>query len=407
MSTAATPRPAAIRPAAAAGAGTSAGAGATRPRPPPPGEPRVEEEQRERRREEELEARREVAPGVDRPAAPAEPRERRPHARGLVGRVRRHERAARGLGGGAERRGGVARHHDVPVGIPLLAHRVLLAHRDRRAAFGAEADRDDRDVRRGRLGGGGGHVLHRLERLTVAHHHEGAVARRGRRLQQLRSLPDGARQRAAGLPHHARVEVVEEELDRARVGGERREDVAPPGEREQRDAVARRERAEPPHLLLHARQPARPLILREHRQRRVERQHHVDAGRADLPPLESPAGPGECQAAEQTGQAEPSRAPAPAAARALGREPGDERGLAHAPHPARRAPSPGQHEPGEQRRQHDRERQQPRRLEVPRQRRPIRAVHGSGPRHRSRPSSSASAPRAMPNGQRYSSVKRT
>ena len=59
---------------------------------------------------------------------------------------------------------------------------------------------------------------------------------------QLRRLGDGARQRAPGLSHDRRVEVIEEQLERPFIHGERGENVAATRERKHGDAVGGRMR---------------------------------------------------------------------------------------------------------------------------------------------------------------------
>ena len=118
--------------------------------------------------------------------------------------------------------------------------------------------------------------------------------------------------RAARLPDDARIEVVEEEIERAAVHGDRRQHVAAAGEREQADAVARAERAQPTDLLLHALEAVRPLVRRQHRERRIDGEHEVDAGRSHRRALQSPARTGEGDTSEQRGRAEPHGAPSAA-----------------------------------------------------------------------------------------------
>ncbi len=220
------------------------------------------------------------------------------------------ERALRRLRGRAQRLGVVPRHDDLVVLVALLDDAIAFTNRDRRPGLSAESDRHHGDAGLSRPVRGGHDFLLVLERFPVAHNDERAIAGRAARLQQIRALRDRARDRAARLPDDRRVEVVEEEIERAFVHRERREDVAAPREREQREPVAARCRAKPTHFLLEPLEPAGPFVGRQHRQRRIERKHDVDPLAAEDRRLLSPARPGQRDRREQRRQAEPRGAAA-------------------------------------------------------------------------------------------------
>ena len=163
----------------------------------------------------------------------------------------------------------------------------------------AESDRDEADALRAGALRFGDDILDRLERLAVTHDDQRAVRAAVGERGKIDALLDRSRQRAARLSDDRRVEVVEKEVERAAIDRERRQHVAASGEREHRDAIARRRRAQPPHLLFHPLQAARTFVLRHHRQRRIEREHHVDAARAHDGPLVAPARSGDGNADER------------------------------------------------------------------------------------------------------------
>ena len=177
-------------------------------------------------------------------------------------------------------------------------------------AVRAESDSHDADARLAGLLRGCDDVLGRLECLAVAEDHDGAIAAALRRDEQVRSLSDRARERAARLADDGWIEVVEKEIERGVVDRERREDVAAPREREQREAIARRRRAQAADLLLHLLESVRTLVGRHHRQRRVDREDDVDAFAANDGALDAPAWPGDRDTGERRGEREARRAPA-------------------------------------------------------------------------------------------------
>ena len=113
-------------------------------------------------------------------------------------------------------------------------------HGDRAALSGAEPDGHEADALDARFGGGGFHLFRRLERFAVGHQHERAIGAAIAGEQQFGALPYGARNRAARLPYHRRIEIIEEEFDGPIVAGERRQDVAAAREGDQGHAIGLR-----------------------------------------------------------------------------------------------------------------------------------------------------------------------
>ena len=132
-----------------------------------------------------------------------------------------------------------------------------------------------------------------IERLTVAHHDERTVGTARTDREEVDPLLERRRERAAGLPDDRRIEVLKEEFERAIVAREWREDVAASRERDERDAITGRARAESAHFLLHALQTVRPFILGEHRERDIERERDIDPLRVDDRTALTPARRGE------------------------------------------------------------------------------------------------------------------
>jgi hypothetical protein len=309
-------------------------------------------------------ARREVLPRIEPALLGAQPGERRAHARSLIGGGRRDEGAARGLRRSLQQRRRVPRHDDRTVGVALDGRVRSLAHRDGAAGRSAEAHGDDRDSGLRRRTRRLAHIGLGLERFAIAEHDDRAVAPRLARLEQFGPLPDGARDRAPRLPHHARVEVVEKEGEGATVGRQRGQDVAAAGEGDERGAIARRERAQPTHLLLGAREARGSLVGREHRHRRIDGDHHVDSARAHHVALHPPPRPGEGHGRERGRAAEPRHPPAHVGHEALGREARDEQRIAESRDARGTPPRPCDHERGDDSGKHEREPEQPGLLKV-------------------------------------------
>ena len=140
-----------------------------------------------------------------------------------------------------------------------------------------------------------GDFFGRLERFAIAHDDERAIAR-GLRARRGDRCPAGSRARASSPPvprpigsRLSRKSSIAPSIDR-----ERREDVAASGKREQRRrgrraTSARKRRAS---CFIRSRRFGRSSG-REHRERGVHREHHVDAAAALEGLLGAPARPGE------------------------------------------------------------------------------------------------------------------
>ncbi len=208
-------------------------------------------------------------------------------------------------------------------------------------------------------------------------------------------MGDRRRECRTRLPDDRRIEVVEEKRDGAVVGGERCEDIALPREREERDAVAWCFGTKPPHFLFHPFETARAFVLREHRQRRVHREHDVNPLGVNDRRARSPAWSRERQRRKPDGHRHPRRVRDRRAPDAGRREPLN-RGLSAEAREARHAlPVPDPECEYRQECQASRHRGHPRKIEA--------QVHGSGPLKASSPSSIPSAMSAAPSGHRYSS----
>ena len=294
----------------------------------------------------------------------------------------------------------VLRHHDLATVIPLQRIRVPFLDGNRGARRRSETNGHDADPLLRRAPSFGDDVLDILERLAVTHDDERTVRSGTREQQQVGALPDRFGERAARLPHDGRIQIVEKEVERAGVDGERREHVTPARKRDHAHTVAGRHRAQPPHLLLHAREPVRLVVGRKHRERRVEREHHVDAARPNDRLLGPPPRPRDADSHERARRGEPRSAPAHRAHRVRRKETLHDLGLTEPREPGAALAVRARQEPDDGDREDHRERQQP---EI------IEGDHhaGSGPRHAERSISNESASTASANGQRYSSVNRT
>ena len=78
-----------------------------------------------------------------------------------------------------------------------------------------------------------------VEPFAVAHQNDCLVSLRFIEREKIRRLTQRAGERAATLAHDRRIEVLQKEIEGTVVDGERREDIAPAREREQREPVAR------------------------------------------------------------------------------------------------------------------------------------------------------------------------
>lgn len=207
------------------------------------------------------------------------------------------------------------------------------------------------------------------------------------------------RDRRPRLPHDVRAEIVEEEVDGAVICRERREDVAAPGEAEEREAVARAAGAQAPHFLLHSFEAAGALVVREHRERKIKRDGDVYA--LDLQRLRGTP-PARARQRDTQRQRRRSQTPGPCGRheRSLRRGQARQRlgrTVAQQSRTPTRVPQPHQRE--RQHRDGNGGQQAPR---------PVHETHhGNGPRRQSRPNSSSNANIAMPSGHRYQSRNRT
>ena len=160
----------------------------------------------------------------------------------------------------------ILRDHDIALGIPLVYDGIALTNWYGGPGRGTESDGHDADSGLAGELGGCHHILGRLERFAVAEDDDGAVPPALGRHEEIRSLANGTRERAACLSDHRRVQVVEKQVERAIIYRERRQDVAASRERQQREAVARRCRSKTADLLLDLLEPVRALIGRHHRE---------------------------------------------------------------------------------------------------------------------------------------------
>ena len=88
-----------------------------------------------------------------------------------------------------------------------------------------------------RLRRSGRHVLDWLKRFTIGEEHECAVGTAVAGQQEFGTLTQRPCERAPRLPYHRRIKIVEEQLDRAIIAGERREDIAATGEGNERHPI--------------------------------------------------------------------------------------------------------------------------------------------------------------------------
>src|SRR5204862_3790163 len=119
----------------------------------------------------------------------------------------------------------IVRDHDLPVLIAFHGLRAAFTDGNRGASLRAKADGHDTDALLARAPRFGHHVFDGFERLPVTHEDEGAIGARAREEEENRALADRLRQRTARLSDDGWIEVVEEEVERARVDRERRHDV--------------------------------------------------------------------------------------------------------------------------------------------------------------------------------------
>jgi hypothetical protein len=241
-------------------------------------------------------------------------------------------------------------------------------------------------------------VLERLERLSIAHDDQCAIRATVRRGEKVDALMNGSRQRRPCLPDYGRVEVVEEEVESALVDRERRQNIAAPGKRLHPDSITRREGPQAPDFLLHSLEAAGPLVLGQHRERRVEREHHVDAPRANDGPLVSPSRTRDRDADQRPGDAQPHHAPARPHQRARRDDPGNHVHGAEATQPRLALRERAPEDVNRQQRKDRREGEQVRIVE-----RHI-GDHGSGPRRAASINSANNISAAKYSGQRKSSV---
>src|SRR5687768_1379316 len=366
---------------------------------PPATKDRVEPEQQDRGQQKPLIAWRAILAGERGSRLRAQPGEGALDPRRLVVRLRRDEGAGRRRGGGLQHLGLVVCRHDLSLLVALLGDAIALADRDRRPLRGAEAHGHEAHTLFLCTARAREDLVRRLEGLTIAHDHERTVRAALAEREQARALGDRLGDRAARLTYDARIEIVQEEVEGAAIDGDRGEHVAPAGEREQTHTIARAECTEPPDLLLHTLEAAGSLVGGEHRERGVDRQHEIDAGRAHGRPREPPSGAGAGDAGQKSGAAEPDGAPAARRERVRRHEPAHDRERAQSLKPARTfGPSPPEQEE-EQHRQRDGQQEEPRHLDrvEPRD-------HGSRPFHAPSRSSAATAISMIDSGQRNSSA---
>ncbi len=159
----------------------------------------------------------------------------------------------------------IAGDDDLSLIIPLERRSRAVLHRNGGPRQRAKPHRDHADPLLFRHAGFRFHLFHRLKRLAVTHHHQGAVRTAGRELEELHSLFDRVGQRRAHLPNGRGIEVVEEQIQRTDIDRQWREYIAAAGEGEQPYAVARRGIEQPPDLLLHPLQPIGVFIGCHHR----------------------------------------------------------------------------------------------------------------------------------------------
>ena len=290
-------------------------------------------------------------------------------------------------------------HDDDARAIAMPVATTLGRLGNRAPRLGAETHRDHPHVAVPRIVRGGHDRVGRLEALAVGHHDQRAIGGRSRRGEQVGPLSQRRSDRAARLADEVGAQIVEEELQRGRIGRERREDVAAARKHDEPQPVGAPGGAQLADLLLHAIEARRLLVGGQHRERHVHRKHHVGALGLARAALAAPPRSPERDRPERPDREHPCRASSTRAPRPGGQQARDQRGVTE----AREAEAPAAQVEHERRGDHDRDRD--RRAEL----RDLRHErhHGSGPRHAASRSSSTSAPSAIASGQRYRSVQRT
>ena len=143
-------------------------------------------------------------------------------------------------------------------------------------------------------------VGQRVVGLAVGEDHEHPVGRVGGGAEELAALGEHAREIRAAFAREVRIERVEVQADGAAVHGERRQDVAPPGERDEAEPVALQVLDQAPRLADGALQPVGRRVLREHRPADVHREDE-----AQRPRLGADLGAAPARAGEGDGRREP------------------------------------------------------------------------------------------------------
>src|ERR1043166_8184139 len=103
---------------------------------------------------------------------------------------------------------------DIATLVALRGRRAIwILDWDRRALRRAEADRHETDALIASPLRLRGDIVDVLEGFAIAHDHECLVRAAVREREQIGSLSNGVRKRAAGLPNDGRIEIVEEESE--------------------------------------------------------------------------------------------------------------------------------------------------------------------------------------------------
>ncbi len=124
-----------------------------------------------------------------------------------------------------------------------------------------------------------------------------------------------AREIRAAFAREVRVERVEVQADGAAIHRERRQDVAPPGERDEAKPVALQILDQPPRLPDGALQPVGRRVLREHRTADVHREDEAQRPRLGADLRAAPARTGQGHGCREPGETEDERRPGAARAR--------------------------------------------------------------------------------------------
>ena len=162
------------------------------------------------------------------------------HRAGLVRQLARHDRPFRRLRRRAQDVVPPLGPHRLPSASALYSIRLPSESRiGMRCGAAPPSATSTRRTPRVRSASACGHdVGERVVRLAVGEHHEHAVGAVAAGREQLRALLEHGARLLAALAGEVGIEPVQVHAHRAAVHGERRQDVAPPGERDEAEPVA-------------------------------------------------------------------------------------------------------------------------------------------------------------------------